>query len=92
MGNKKKSKKHTKTRQHSINDGDKVLLLNRKKKGPFWYDPEPYVVTKIQGHQITAKKGTKVITRDAKNFKVIKQKHILSFMLYNTELTDMNVT
>ena len=61
-------------KEHSIKDGDKVLLLNRKKKGPFWYDPEPYTVTKIQGHQITAKRGNQVLKRDAKNFKTIKQK------------------
>ena len=58
---------------HRIEKGDKVLLLNNKKRGPFWYDPTPYQVINIQGHQITARRGQTTLRRDAKAFKVIKQ-------------------
>ena len=58
---------------HKIKKGDKVLLLNNKKRGPFWYDPTPYQVINIQGHQITARRGQTTLRRDAKAFKVITQ-------------------
>jgi len=57
-------------RPHSISLGDRVLLKNQgHTKLP--YDPHPFTVVKIRGHQITATRNGQKRTRNAKKFKHI---------------------
>lgn len=68
---KQKSYKDQKSnvKPHDIHIGDRVILLQKKDKSNPQYDPRPYSVTKVNGTQITAARGMKVRTRDAKKFK-----------------------
>ena len=54
---------------HNISEGDTVLLRQRKTKFKPPYDPRSYIVTQIRGHQITAERDEKIITRDAQQWK-----------------------
>ena len=56
-------------KSHTIAIGDTVLLSQKKTKLTPPYDPEPYCVTEIHGHQITATRNGKTITRDAQKWK-----------------------
>ena len=67
-----KDKRHN-VRPHQIKKGDKVLLQNQIRTGKTpWYDPDPYTVIEVQGHQITATRRGATKRRDAKKFKIIK--------------------
>ena len=55
---------------HSIKIGDTVLLSQKKTKMHPPYDPNPYIVVEVRGHQITATRGEKTITRDAQKWKI----------------------
>ena len=56
---------------HEIRVGDKVLLIQKESKTQSRYDPDPYTVTEVRGHQITAVRGNKTRLRDAKLFKKV---------------------
>ena len=56
---------------HKIGVGDDVLLLQQAGKTKPRYDPMSYKVIKVIGTQITAKRGEKVMTRDAQKFKKV---------------------
>ena len=58
-------------RDHSIKVGDQVLLKQKKSKSQTAYNPEPFIVTEVKGHQITADKQEKSLTRDAQKWKRI---------------------
>ena len=72
----RRSTKKRNVREHNIQVGDEVLILQKTTKSKSWYDPDPYTVTKVQGSQITATRGEKVRVRDAQKFKkvVLQQK------------------
>ena len=61
--------KKSNVRHHNLNVGDTVLLSQRKTKVTPPYDPEPFTVIELKGHQITARRGEKTITRDAQKWK-----------------------
>lgn len=71
---KQKAAKDSKSyvKPHSIEMNDEVLLKQRSTKSKPPYDPHPYVVTDINGHQITAERDGKEITRDAQKWKNFK--------------------
>ena len=48
-----------------------MLLKQRQTKSNPPYEPHPYRVTDIQGHQITADRDDKQVTRDAQKWKLI---------------------
>ena len=56
-------------KEHQIRVGDQVLLSQIKSKLKPPYDPKPYQATDIKGHQITATRGNKSLTRDAQKWK-----------------------
>ena len=51
---------------HNIIVGYRVLLNQKKTKFNHPYDPSPYHVTEIRGHQITAKQDHAVTTEHLK--------------------------
>ena len=57
---------------HQINVGDQVLLKQKSTKSTPPYDPAPYTVTEVRGHQITANREHQRKTRDAQKWKNIK--------------------
>ena len=57
---------------HTFTIGDTVLLSQKKTKMKPPYDPDPYTVTDVRGHQITAERGGKFFTRDAQKWKHYK--------------------
>ena len=63
----KDKKKYVKP--HSIKVGDTVLLAQKKTKMLPLYDPKPFAVVEVRGHQITATRDGKNITRDAQKWK-----------------------
>jgi hypothetical protein len=73
--NKEKQKRYkdakSNVRPHNIRVGDEVLILQPVTKTQSRYDPDPYRVTRVRGSQITANRGNKVRTRDAKKFKKV---------------------
>ena len=54
---------------HTFTIGDTVLLSQKKTKMKPPYDPDPYTVTDVRGHQITAERGGKFFTRNAQKWK-----------------------
>ena len=58
-------------RPHNIEEGDKVLLLQKASKTKSIYDPKPYEVTEVHGTQITAQRGSETKRRDAQKFKKV---------------------
>ena len=56
-------------RDHSIKVGDQVLLKQKMSKSQTTYNPEPFIVTEVKGHQITADKQDQSLTRDAQKWK-----------------------
>ena len=75
---KEQQKKHKDSKpyvkHHQIAVGDQVLLKQQKRKHVPPYDPHPYTVTSIHGHQITGKRGKQVKTRDAQKWKMVNRK------------------
>ena len=71
---KQKSYKDQKSfvKPHTIQIGDTVLLSQKKTKTQPPYDPDPFTVTEVKGHQITANRGHKTLTRDAQKWKRIR--------------------
>ena len=64
-------------KQHDFELGDLALLRQRQTKRNPPYDPHPYHVTNVRGHQITGRRNGKVITRDAQKWKRLKEKKSL---------------
>ena len=56
---------------HDIMINDHVLLRQQQTKSKPPYNPEPYKVIEINGHQITAEKEGSILTRDAQKWKTI---------------------
>ena len=75
--NKMKQKEYKDQRQyvkpHSLKPGDLALLAQKQTKRNPPYDPRPYRITVVRGHQITGKRNEKVVTRDAKKWKILKE-------------------
>ena len=72
---KERQKKHKDSKsyikEHQIVVGDQVLLEQKKQKHVPPYDQKSFTVTNIHGHQITAKRGKQIRTRDAKKWKKV---------------------
>ena len=64
--NKKNYVKH-----HNITVGNQVLLKQRSTKHKPPYDPIPYNVTEVHGHQVKANREHQVKVRDAQKWKKI---------------------
>jgi hypothetical protein len=58
-------------KHHRIIMGDQVLLKQQKTKSAPPYDPEPFTVVDVRGHQITARRDYQTLTRDAQKWKAI---------------------
>ena len=58
-------------KHHQIEVNDEVLLKQQQTKSDPPYDPEPYRVVDVHGHQITATRGDRTLTRDAQKWKTI---------------------
>ena len=56
---------------HQIQVGDQVLLKQKTTKRTPPYDPKPYTVTSVRGHQIAACRGNQRRTRDAQKWKKV---------------------
>jgi len=56
---------------HNITINDQVLLRQQQTKSNPPYNPEPYKVFEINGHQITAERDGNTLTRDAQKWKTI---------------------
>ena len=57
------------TKQRDIKIGDKVIIL--QKDGKKRFNPEIYIVVKVAGSQIQARRGERVITRNSSFFKIV---------------------
>ena len=53
---------------------DQALLKQKSTKTRPPYDPKPFTITEVNGHQITAERGDTTRTRDAQKWKGIKTK------------------
>ena len=75
---KSKQKEYKDRRQyvkpHDFRAGDLALLAQKQTKRNPPYDPRPYRVTNIRGHQITGQRNGKLITRDAQKWKKLREK------------------
>jgi len=60
-------------KHHGIQLGDRVLLKQQSTKSKPPFDPSPYEVTSINGHQITATRHDRTVTRDAQKWKIYKK-------------------
>ena len=56
---------------HKIEVGDEVLLQQQAGKARPKYDPRSYKVIEVTGTQITARRGERVMRRDAQKFKKV---------------------
>ena len=72
-------------KHHNIQEGDQLLLAQTKTKTKPPYNPRPYLATNIVGHQITATRDDKTITRDAQKWKKIQPGRHLNYTLINTK-------
>ena len=72
-------------KHHEIEVGDEVLLKQKQSKSQPPYDPYPYKVTDVHGHQITAEKEGRAMTRDAQKWKRIKLRERPNYALENQE-------
>ena len=70
-------------KHHRMNIGDQVLLKQQQSKRNPPYDPEPYTVVDINGHQITADRDHQVLTRDAQKWKPINIREKPDYALEN---------
>lgn len=59
-------------KHHKITKGNQVLFKQKSSKHVPPYDPRPYTVTDVRGHQITASREHQTKTRDAKKWKKIE--------------------
>ena len=59
---------------HSFKPGDRALLKQRQTKRNPPYDPRPYYITTVRGHQINGQRNGKVVTRDAQKWKRLREK------------------
>ena len=66
-------------KHHNIQEGDQLLLAQTKTKTKPPYNPRPYLATNIVGHQITATRDDKTITRDAQKWKKIQSAQPLKY-------------
>lgn len=57
---------------HNIGVGDSVLLRRQTTKSKSCYDPDPFLVTSVQGTQITGNRDGNVKLRDAQKFKKVR--------------------
>ena len=58
-------------KHHAIELGDQVILKQQQSKINPPFDPAPYKVIQIRGHQITGQRNEEVRTRDAQKWKVV---------------------
>lgn len=61
-------------KHHTLKKGDHVLLEQNQTKMHPPYDPKPYEVTEIRGHQITIERDGCSKNRDAKQLKPVTSK------------------
>lgn len=59
-------------KHHTIELGDQFLLKQQQSKTNPPYNPSPYQVIEMQGHQITGERDGVVRTRDAQKWKVVR--------------------
>ena len=64
--------KHRRAKQQDVKVGDKVLLWQKKTTTKQPYDPDPYVVTKVIGTQITGERRGKHRRRNIERWRVVK--------------------
>ena len=64
---------------HQIREGDHILLAQAKTKIKPPYSPKPYTATDVVGHQITATREGKIVTRDAQKWKKIQTGQPLNY-------------
>ena len=71
---KNKLDKRRRARDIEYKKGDKVLIKQNKTtiKPPF--DPKPYTITKVEGMQVTAKRGDTVRVRNKARQKLVKER------------------
>ena len=70
---KKYKDKHQYVKPHNLKPGDKALLSQKQTKRNPPYDPLPYRITEVRGHQVTGQRNEKKVTRDAKKWKKLKE-------------------
>ena len=75
--NKMKQKMYKDSRQyvkpHNLKPGDLALLSQRQTKRDPPYDPKPYRITKVSGHQVSGQRNSKEVTRDSKKWKKLNE-------------------
>eukprot|EP00111_Clytia_hemisphaerica_P010833 TCONS_00031664-protein len=73
IAQKMKQSHYKDNKHHNIQLGDTVLLKQKSTKSKPPFDPSPYEVISINGHQITAAQPDRTITRDAQKWKIYKK-------------------
>jgi len=79
--------KRNNTSHHTIKEGDAVLVKREnKRKAQTPFEPYIYIVTKVKGSQLEArrKKDGRIVTRDASKFKPLSQDEEEPVLLPNT--------
>ena len=56
--------------------GDKVQIKQKKTTTQPPFDPKPYKITEVEGVQVTAKRGDKIMTRNKAKWKLVKERPI----------------
>ena len=54
--------------------GDKVLIKQKKTTTKPPFDPKPYIITEVEGMQVTAKRGDKIKVRNKAKWKLVKER------------------
>jgi hypothetical protein len=66
--------KHRRARHTEVVVGDRVLIKQSKTTTRQPWDPAPYVVIKVRGTQVTARRGNKERIRNIEKWKVIRER------------------
>jgi len=72
-------------KHHQIKIGNKVLLKQKQSKSHPPYSPEPYEVVGVNGHQITAVREDRTITRDAQKWKKVEIRNKPDYSIENQQ-------
>ena len=73
---KRKLDKRRSARDIEYKVGDKVQIKQKKTTTQPPFDPKPYKITEVEGVQVTAKRGDKIMTRHKGKWKLVRERPI----------------
>ena len=82
----------TYVKHHQITVGDQVLLKQHSRKHVPPYDPHPYTVTEIHGHQITARREDQQKTRDSQKWKRVETRPRTDYRTIRRKTAEIQAT